>query len=102
MAAILMMLLNITGYLLGILGLIILADCIISTLIAFNVINTYNNFVATIARGLAAITAPVYRPLRRILPNTNPLDMAPFAALIGINVIRYFVLPTAASFIPVA
>jgi YggT family protein len=87
------MLIGIADFLLGILGFIILADCIISTLIAFNVINTYNGFVAGLARGLAAVTAPFYRPLRRILPNSNPLDLAPFAALITITIIRAFVLP---------
>jgi YggT family protein len=87
------MLIGIANYLLGILGFIILIDCVISTLISFNVINTYNNFVASIARGLAGICAPVYRPFRRILPNTNPLDLAPFAALITISIIRGFVLP---------
>jgi YggT family protein len=100
MAAILIMFVNIANYLLGILGLIILADCIISTLISFNVINTYNGFVAGLARGLATICAPVYRPLRRILPNTNPLDLAPFAALILIKITQAFVLPTMAGFIP--
>jgi YggT family protein len=87
------MILGIASYLLMILAYFIVADAIISTLIAFNVINTYNNFVASIARGLAAITAPIYRPFRRILPNTGALDLAPFAALITITIIRGFVLP---------
>lgn len=87
------MVLGITDYLLMLLGYLIIADAILSILISFNVINTYNNFVAGLARGLATLTAPIYRPFRRILPNTNPLDLAPLAALVTITVTRIFVLP---------
>lgn len=87
------MFVQIADYLLWILGCIIVADAFLSILISFNVINTYNNFVAGLARGLSTLTAPIYRPFRRILPNSNPLDLAPFAALITIIIIRSFVLP---------
>ena len=91
------MLLGIADYLLMLLGWFIVADAIISTLISFNVINTYNQFVAGLARGLSMLTTPIYKPFRRILPNTNPLDLAPFAALITIIIVREFVLPFLAS-----
>lgn len=75
---------------------IIVAQAILSTLIAFNVINTYNDFVSSLWRGLNTLTEPVYRPIRRILPDTGPMDFAPFVVLILIWILQDAVLPRAA------
>ena len=72
---------------------IIVVQAILSTLIAFNVINTYNDFVSSLWRGLNTLTEPVYRPIRRILPDTGPMDFAPFVVLILIAIINYAVIP---------
>jgi YggT family protein len=75
---------------------IIVAQAILSTLIAFNVINTYNDFVSSLWRGLNTLTEPVYRPIRRILPDTGPMDFAPFVVLILIWILQDAILPRAA------
>ena len=72
---------------------IIVAQAILSTLIAFNVINTYNDFVSSLWRGLNTLTEPVYRPLRRILPDARPLDLAPLAVLLILIILQRVLLP---------
>ena len=58
---------------------VVLATIIVSWLVAFNVINSYNNVVRTIMDVLARLTEPVLRPLRRILPDFGPVDLSPIA-----------------------
>lgn len=87
------MTLGIVDYLLYILGIIIVVQFVMSILIAFNVINTYNDFVSALWRGLNTLTEPIYRPIRRVLPDTGPMDFAPFVVLILIAIINYAVIP---------
>ena len=53
-----------------------------SWLLAANVINRYNAFVGQVWDGLTRITEPVYRPIRRWMPNTGPFDLTPLVVLI--------------------
>jgi YggT family protein len=88
------MLINIVSYLLSILSTIIVVQFVMSILIAFNVINTYNQFVASIWQALNVITEPLYRPIRRILPDLGPIDFSPAVVLILINILQQFILPS--------
>ena len=54
--------------LLDVLWWIIIIQAIMSWLIAFNVINTYNDFVRNVMYALDRMTQPIYRPIRRIMP----------------------------------
>ena len=79
---------EIAHYLLSILRSIVLIQFVMGLLISFNVINTYNEFVAGIWRGLNLLLEPFYRPLRKILPNTHPFDFAPLALLVSIGIVQ--------------
>lgn len=67
--------------------LIVLVQVILSLLVAFNVINTYNEFVRSIYTGLNRGTEPLYRPFRRILPDFGQIDLAPFAVLLSLQIL---------------
>lgn len=56
---------------------LLVAMAILSWLIAFNVVNTRNRFVATVIDFLYRITEPVLRPLRRIIPSFGGIDITP-------------------------
>ena len=56
---------------------VVLATIILSWLIAFNVINTRNQVVDQIWRVLLALTEPVLKPIRRILPRLQGIDLSP-------------------------
>jgi YggT family protein len=87
------MVLNIADYLLSILRLIIIVHFVMSILVSFNVINTYNDFVRGLIEALDRLTAPIYRPIRRIMPDLGPIDFSPMVVLILITIIQSFVLP---------
>ena len=56
---------------------IMIAHIIMSWLISFQVLNLYQPLVAQIWTGLNRLLEPIYGPIRRLLPNTQPLDLSP-------------------------
>ena len=84
----LLSLLTIVDLLLQIAMWIIVIQTILSWLVVFNVINTQNEFVRTFFNALDRITAPIYRPVRRILPDFGGLDFSPMVVILLIIVLR--------------
>ena len=82
---------TIVDFLLMIAQWIIVIQAVLSWLIAFNVINTHNDFVRGLWQGLDRITAPVYRPIRRIMPDFGALDLSPMVVLLAIILLRQLV-----------
>jgi YggT family protein len=71
-----------------------IAHVIMSWLINFQVLNLYQPIVAQIWTGLNRILEPIYGPLRRVLPDTRPLDLAPLVAFIAVISLRDYILPS--------
>ena len=76
--------LDIVLILLQIYSWVMIAMIIMSWLIAFNVVNTRNEFVSIIWRTLNQLTEPVLRPIRRMLPNFSGLDISPIMVVLPI------------------
>ena len=79
--------------LLDVLKWIIIVQAVLSWLIAFNVINTSNDFVRQLLTALDRLTAPIYRPIRRIMPDLGALDLSPMVVLLIIIVLQSIILP---------
>ncbi|HXC12037.1 MAG TPA: YggT family protein [Stellaceae bacterium] len=56
---------------------LLIAQAVLSWLIAFGIVNRHNRIVGTIEDFLWRITEPVLRPIRRILPNLGGIDISP-------------------------
>ena len=67
---------------------VIIVVAIMSWLLAFNVINIYNNVVRSIWASLNAMTEPVLRPIRSVLPAMGGLDISPIVLLLLIFLIQ--------------
>jgi YggT family protein len=78
---------------LNILWWVVLIHAVLTTLISFNVINTWNETVRVIYQTLQRIVDPIERPIRRILPDFGPLDLSPFVALVLIMITTTIVVP---------
>lgn len=89
-------LLRFIDYLLVLYIYILVASVIFSWLIAFNVINLHNNFVRSVWQGLNALTEPLLRPIRNMLPDLGGLDISPIVVLLGIEFVRRVILPNIA------
>jgi YggT family protein len=64
----------------------------LSWLIAFNVINTYNPFVRALWQALTAVTEPLLRPIRRMLPDLGGVDISPMILLLLCLGVNYVVI----------
>jgi YggT family protein len=79
---------NIADYLLWILSIVIIIQVVISWLLAFGVLNTRSDGVRAFAIALERLTAPIYRPIRAMLPDFGGLDFSPLVVLIAIQILR--------------
>ena len=81
-------LIGIGHLLLSVVTWIIIIQVIMSWLFAFNIVNTSSQVVRTFAVAIDRITAPVYRPIRRILPDFGGIDFSPLVILLLIQVLH--------------
>ena len=89
---------DIVDLLLNVLAWIIIIQVILSWLFAFNVLNTSSNGVRAFALALERITEPLYRPIRRLLPDFGGIDFSPLVILILIQVLRKLLAGVAMSY----
>jgi YggT family protein len=67
---------------------VLVIQAILSWLLVFNVVNARNQFVATIWRFTHALTEPLIKPIRRVVPSFNGLDLSPLILILGIILIQ--------------
>ena len=76
---------------------LLIAAAILSWLIAFNVVNTRNQFVHTVGEFLYRITEPALRPIRNVMPNLGGIDISPVILILLIflieRIIIYYIYP---------
>ncbi len=77
----LMLILNVVWF-------VMIAHIIMSWLINFQVLNLRQPLVWQLWTGLNRLLEPLYTPVRRILPNTGGLDLAPLVVFIGIIILQ--------------
>ncbi len=61
---------------------VVIGQAVMSWLVAFGVINTYNRFVAQLGEMLFRLTEPALRPIRNLLPNLGGVDISPIILLL--------------------
>jgi YggT family protein len=93
MAAIIDFLFFLINALLNLFVIALIVSAILSWLLAFDVVNYRNRFVAGLANALDRITGPVLAPLRRIIPSLGGIDITPIIIIIVIRGIQTILLP---------
>jgi YggT family protein len=72
---------------------LIVISAIASWLIAFNVVNGRNQFVATILNFTDAVTRPLLAPFRRFVPPLGGVDVTPILLILTLFFVRDWALP---------
>ena len=75
-------------FVLNVLVVLIIVQAILSWLVAFNVINNSNDFMRSFVQALDRMTQPIYRPIRKILPDFGGIDFSPLVVLLLIKAIQ--------------
>ncbi|HWC56667.1 MAG TPA: YggT family protein [Sphingomicrobium sp.] len=81
-------LVEIADLLLDVLFWVIIVQVILSWLFVLNVLNTSSHGVRSFAVAIDRLTAPLYRPIRRMLPDFGGIDFSPLVIIILIQIIK--------------
>lgn len=72
----------------GLIIFIVIAQAVVSLLIAFDVLNRRNRVVGQIAYMLERLTDPLLRPLRRFIPTLGGIDVTPIVLILGLQFLQ--------------
>ncbi len=84
---------------LSVVWFVMIAHIILSWLISFQVLNIRQPLVGQIWYGLSNLLEPIYGPVRRMLPQTGGLDLAPLVVFIIIVILRQMLYNNAGAFL---
>jgi YggT family protein len=85
-------LLQFFDYVIHLYEFVVIANVIFSWLIAFNVVNAYNPVVRSIYQAVSALTDPLLKYIRGVMPNLGGLDLSPVILLLGCYFLRFVVI----------
>lgn len=86
-------LIDIIQAVLGLYIVVLIVHVVISWLYAFDVVSRRNAVVAAISRFTTALTDPVLRPLRRLIPPIAGVDLSVLVLVLALALFRDSVLP---------
>ena len=78
---------EIVGYLINLVVTLVIVQFVLSLLIAFNVVNMHNDFVAAIWRAVNALLDPIIQPIRRFMPHTGAIDFSPMVLIVILQIV---------------
>jgi YggT family protein len=67
---------------------LLIAQAVLSWLVAFGVVNRHNRAVAMVGDMLWRLTEPVLRPIRSFLPNLGGIDISPVILILLLVFVR--------------
>jgi len=71
---------------------VVIVGVILSWLIAFNILNLSNQFVQIVMRFLTAVTEPVLRPIRSVIPDLGGVDLSPLILILLLYFVKNLIL----------
>jgi YggT family protein len=72
--------------------ILIIVAVVMSWLLAFDVINRRNPFALRVVQFLGALTEPLFRLVRRVIPPIGGFDLSPMIVALGVIFVRILVL----------
>jgi YggT family protein len=84
---------------LGVIRFFVIAHFIMSWLLRFDVLNIRQEFVGQVWYGLERVLEPIYSRVRRMMPDLGGIDLSPIVVLVGIEILRIFLMNNMAAFV---
>jgi len=89
-------LLGFISYLITLYTYVVIAGVVLSWLMGFGIVNPHNDMVRSIWNALNAVTEPLLRPIRRMLPNLGAIDISPVVLLLALFFVQSVIIPNIA------
>jgi YggT family protein len=70
--------------------IVLIVSIVLSWLLAFGVVNRHNPVVSSIFNFTQAVTEPVMRPVRNVIPSMGGLDLSPIVVFLGLQALQIF------------
>lgn len=83
----LLSLIQICYLLINVVTYLVIAQFILGMLLSFNVVNASNQFVMGIWQGISALLDPVLNPIRKMMPDTRPMDFSPLVVIVALQIV---------------
>ncbi len=71
---------------------VVIISVIVSWLVAFGIINTYNDFARAVMQFLQTVTEPLLAPFRSIVPPINGVDLSPLLLILFLIFLQWVVI----------
>ena len=84
---------------LGVIRFFVIAHFIMSWLLRFDVLNIRQEFVGQVWYGLERVLEPIYSRVRRVMPDLGGIDLSPIVVLVGIEILRIFLMNNMLAFV---
>ena len=78
--------------LIGVYIWLIVANAVLSWLVAFNVVNPSNNVVRAIGDFLSRVTEPALAPIRRRMPDLGGIDISPIVLIFALVIVQDLII----------
>ncbi len=85
---VLLALVDIVGYLISILIMLVVVQFVLSLLFSFNVVDPRNELAGGLWRAVNALLNPVLRPIQRLMPDTGAIDLSPMVLIVLLTVLQ--------------
>ena len=85
---VLLALIDIVGYLISILIMLVVVQFVLSLLFSFNVIDQRSDWASGLWRAVNALLNPVLRPIQRLMPDTGAIDFSPMVLIVLLTVLQ--------------
>lgn len=89
-------LLGFVSYVINLYEYVVIAAVVLSWLVAFGVVNHHSSFVRSLLQAINAVTEPLLKPIRRMLPDMGGIDLSPVILLLACMFLRSVVIPNIA------
>ncbi|HEX4846619.1 MAG TPA: YggT family protein [Novosphingobium sp.] len=81
-------LIDVIGYLVQIIIMLVILQFVLGLLMAFNVVNPHNEVFGALWRTCNQLLDPLLRPIQKIMPDTRPIDLSPMVLIIGLSILQ--------------